>query len=92
MKQQTTFTPNPIFEWPTISLHDFTDVEIEFRPAKIFYTTFFSLFEIPGKIIDSFKNVFLSDHTVDPHHTEIGEKIEKELITLFDKAYSLEED
>ncbi len=90
--KQTTLTPSPIFEWPSISLHDFTNVEIEFRPAKIFYNAFFSLFVIPGKIIDSFKSVFLSDQTIDPHHVEIGEKIEKELITLFDKAYSLEED
>lgn len=90
--KQTTLSPNPIFEWPTISLHDFTDVEIEFRPAKMFYIAFFSFFEIPVIIFGAFKNVFLSDHTVDSHHAEIGEKIEKELIALFDKAYSLEED
>ncbi len=82
----------PIIEWQEISLHDFLNVEIEFKPAKIIYNAFFYIFWLAGKIIVAFKDVFISDPTIEKNETiTVGAKIERELISLFDKAYSLDD-
>lgn len=82
----------PILEWQNISLNDFLNVEIEFRPAKFLYNSFFYIFWVAGKVFQSFHDVFISDPSIDKKDTQsMGVKIEKELIGLFDKAYSLED-
>lgn len=89
---KSTTLQKPILEWQNISLNDFMNVEIEFKPAKIMYNSFFYVFWIAGKIALAFRDIFISDPTVHNKETAgIGVKIEKELISLFDRAYSLEE-
>lgn len=83
----------PLFEWPHISIDDFKNVEIDYKPVKIFYNTFFEIAFFPAKIFSAFHDVFLSDLSREPGSIEeMGGKIEKELLIIFDRAYSLEQE
>lgn len=89
---QASLANSPLFEWPKISLSDYKDVDIDFKPAKIFYNVFFDTLFLPVKIGSAFKDVFVSDLSLENSSIEkMGIKIEKELVTIFDKAYSLDE-
>jgi len=88
---KSTALQKPLLEWHQITLNDFMNVEIEFRPAKILYNSFFYAFWVIGKIFYAFQELFLHDPSVHHETKHFGVKIEKELISLFDRAYSLEE-
>ena len=90
--KHTTLTTPPLLEWPRLSIKDFMDVDIEFGPARIFYNSFFYIFWVAGTLFSAYRDVFISDPTIQNSTTSsIGMKLEKELISLFDKAYSLDE-